>query len=292
MKKIILVLTIFFSVNAFTQITHTVDGNQEQLTEEITGNASLLYVIIDGTHRYFIKKDGKITELTNTKDANGKYQQEYKELLSILTADAPQDVSKVNLTLGSLAAFVDHYNVKSDMNYKMQKQRPKPKARAGAFAGITNHPFVSNVTNTVVPTFGAEIEIYDVKRMRHSLALQIKQSISSSDFDYTAMQAGFNYRFRIVNTSKCALYPQVKFATITYSKSKYTTIDTSVTPNTITTGSSSGTVFDGPIILGLGADVKLGTGYITFMADELVAAFLDNKGNFPLNLSLGYKFNL
>jgi len=292
MKNIFIVFALLFSSISFAQITHTVGGNTVQLTEEITGNASLFYTVLEGTHRYFIKKDDTITELTNTRNNKGKYQQEYKELLSILTADAPQDVSNVNLTLGSLATYIDNYNVKSDMNYKMQKERPKAKARAGVFAGITNHPFVTNAKNTTVPTFGAEIEIYDEKRTRHSLALQIKQSLSGSDLDYTATQASFNYRFRVVNTAKFAIYPQVKFATITHSKSTSTSVDTTVTPNKIITHNSSGTAFDGPIILGLGADVKLGMGYLTFAADELVAAFLDNKGNFPLNLSMGYKFNL
>jgi len=286
MKNLFFAFALLLTTISFAQLTHTVDGKSVQLTEEIKGKASLYYIVINNNYRYFIKKDDKVTELTNTKGVNGKYQQEYKELLSILTADAPQDVSKVKLTLGSLATYIDNYNVKSDINYRMQKERPKPKTRAGAFAGITNHPFVTNKENTTVPTFGAEIEVYDVKRSRHSLALQVKHSLSSSDLDYTATQASFNYRFRVVNTDKFSIYPQVKFATFTYSESEY------INTNTNTIHKSSGTAFDGPIILGLGADVKLGMGYLTLAADELVAAFLDNKGNFPMNLSIGYKFNL
>ena len=50
---------------------------------------------------------------------------------------------------------------------------------------------------------------------------------------------------------------------------------------------------DAPIILGLGADIKLGNGYITLSANELFALInFDNQGNTPVDLRLGYKFNL
>ena len=276
MKNFILVLALFLSSLSFAQITHNVDGKDTQLTEEITGKASLFYAVIDGTHRYFIKKDGQITELTNTKDENGKYQQEYKEILNIITADKAQDASNIKLTLGDLASFTDNYNVAADINYKMQKERPVTKARLGVFMGMSNNPFVSNPENIFVPTFGIEGEVYDEKRSRHSIVLQLKQSLKSSDFDYTSTQASFNYRFRIINKEKFTLYPQIKFATFTYTKS----------------GAESATNFDGPVIFGIGSDIKLGKGYLTLSYDEIAALFLDNQGNFPMDFRLGYKFNL
>ena len=264
MKNFILVLTFFLSSISFAQITYNVDGVDTQLTEEITGKATLFYAVIDGTHRYFIKKDGQMTELTNTKDGNGKYQEEYKEILSILTADKAQDITNVKLTIGSLATFTDNYNLAADMKYKMQKERPITKARLGAFMGMSNNPFIGNPDNIFVPTFGIEGEVFDEKRTRHSLVLQLKQSLKTSDFDYTSTQASFNYRFRIINKAKFAFYPQIKFATFTYAKS----------------GSESGSNFDGPIIFGIGADIKLGNGYLTLAYDEIAAVFIENQGNF------------
>lgn len=276
MKRIILVFALFLSSISYAQITYNIDGNDTQLTEEIKGKASLYYVVIDETYRYFIQKDAKITELTNTKDGNGKYQQEYKEILSILTADKAQDISNVKLTLGSLATFTDQYNVAADLNYKMQKERPITKIRVGGFMGITNNPFVTNLNNTFVPSFGLEAEVYDEKRSRHALAFQLKHSLKGSDFDYTSTQVAFNYRFKIINKDKFAFYPQIKFATFTYAKSAI----------------ESGTNFDGPIILGVGSDIKLGNGFLTFAYEEIVALFVDNQGNFPMDFRLGYKFNL
>ena len=291
MNKIIItfLFTLFLSSSSFAQMTHTIDGKSYELTEEITGKASLFYVIADGEYRYFIKKDDSLTELSNTKDENGKYQDEYKGVLSILTADAGMDISKVNLTLGSLRTYVDNYNKASDIDYRLQAERPVTKARLGVFGGMSNNPFVTNPNNTFVPVFGAEAEVYDEKRSRHSLGLTFKQSLKADDFKYSSSQFGFFYRFRVINKESFSIYPQATFATYTFSKSERT--DTVGAITTVT--KSSGSALDAPIILGLGADIKLGNGYITLSANELFALInFDNQGNTPLDLRLGYKFNM
>lgn len=287
MNKILTVIlfALFFSTTSQAQITHSVDGKEVQLTEDITGNASLFHAIIDGEFRYFIKKDDSVTELTNTKDENGKYQAEYKEILSILTADEPMAVADVNLTLDSLKTFIDKYNKASDIDYKLQAERPKAKARLGAFAGMSNNPFVTNPDNTFVPVLGAELEVYDEKRTRHSVAFGFKQSLSSDDFKYSSSQFGIHYRFRVLNKESFSLYPQVTFATYTFSSIEYT--------DGTTTYKDSGSALDAPVILALGADIKLGNGYLTLSANELIALVnFENKGNTPMDIRLGYKLNL
>jgi hypothetical protein len=291
MNKIltIVLFALFLSATSQAQITHSVDGKEVQLTEDITGNASLFHIVIDNQFRYFIRKDDTITELTNTKDENGAYQGEYKEILSILTADAPMAVADVNLTLDSLRTFVDQYNKKSDIDYRLQAERPKAKARLGAFAGMSNNPFVSNPDNTFVPVFGAEIEVYDEKRTRHSIALGFKQSLKSDDFKYSSIQFGINYRFRILNKESFSLYPQVTLATYTFSSIEYTTEVAGIG----TTHKESGSALDAPVILGIGADIKAGNGYITLSANELAALVnFENQGNTPMDIRLGYKLNL
>ena len=275
MHKIVTIVlfALVLSSTSFAQITHSVDGNDVQLTEDITGKASLFHAVIDGDFRYFIKKDENVTELSNTKDENGTYQQEYKEILSILTADAALPVSDVKLTLDSLKSFIDKYNMASDMDYKLQAERPKAKARLGGFAGMSNNPFVKNPDNIFVPVFGAEIEVYDEKRTRHSLALGFKQSLEASDFKYSSSQLGIHYRFRVLNKESFSIYPQVTLATYTFT--------------------NSDSALDAPVILGLGADIKLGYGYITLSANELAALVnFENQGNTPMDFRLGYKFNL
>ena len=293
MIKIIIsfVLTLFISTSALCQTTQTIDGKTYELIEEISGKTSLYYNVIDGQYHYFIKKEDNITELTNTKNENGKFQEEYKEILSILTADAGMDISKVNLTLGSLRTYVDQYNKASDIDYRLQAERPKTKARLGIFGGISNNPFVEleNIDNPIVPIFGAEAEVYDEKRTRHSIGLAFKQSLKGDDFDYSSSQFGLFYRFRVINKKAFSIYPQVTLATYTFSNTEITTTNGA----TVSTTKSSGSALDAPIIFGLGTDIKLGNGYITLSANELFALIeFENNGSFPLDLRLGYKFNL
>jgi len=291
MNKIlsILIFSLSLSISSFAQITHTIDGKSYELIEEITGTTSLFYVIDEGEYRYFIKKDDSITELTNTKDENGKYQDEYKEILSILTADKSMDISKVNLTLGSLRSYVDEYNKASDINYRLQAERPETKLRLGAFGGMSNNPFVTNTENVFVPIFGVEAEVYDEKRSRHSLGLMFKQSLEANEFKYSSSQFGLFYRFRIINKETFSIYPQATLATYTFSKSE----TTNTVGATTTVTKNSGSALDAPIILGIGTDIKLGNGYITLSANELFGLIkIENKGNTPLDLRLGYKFNL
>lgn len=292
MNKFLFLLAFsLFTLTASAQISHTIDGKSYDLTEEITGKTSLFYTIIDGEYRYFIKKNEAVTELTNTKDTSGKYQEEYKEVLSIITADAAMDISNVKLTLPSLKTFIDEYNKKTDLDYRMQAERPKAQARVGGFAGVSNNPFVTNPDNSITPIFGAELELYDAKATRHSLAFGFKQSLKSSDFKYSSSQFSIAYRFRIINKESFSIYPQATLATYTFSSTEVTTVSSDGL--TTTTSTERGSTLDAPVILGLGADIKLGNGYLTLSMNELVALInIENQGNFPLDLRLGYKFNL
>ena len=69
-------------------------------------------------------------------------------------------------------------------------------------------------------------------------------------------------------------------------------IDRGTDPNTLIEIEDSGSTLRAPFIFGLGADFKLGNGNISIIYDSLFALALDNKDNFPIDFSVGYKFNL
>ena len=43
---------------------------------------------------------------------------------------------------------------------------------------------------------------------------------------------------------------------------------------------------------GIGFDYAIGNGYLTFTYNDIIGLSLDTNGEFPLDLTLGYKFNL
>ncbi|AEH01170.1 hypothetical protein [Lacinutrix sp. 5H-3-7-4] len=296
MKKTISFLSLFLiSIITFAQQTYMFESENLTLKTEANGTLDLLWNTFNGKYRYFVKtEDNTLIELKNTKGDNKKYKEEYKQVLSDLTL---MDASKTKLTTYSLKNFINQYNAAKDENYIVNNDAAKLKLRLGVFGGLTNNPFVknpnfiSNKDNETVPFFGAELEVAANKPSRHSGFLNMRYSTSSDDFDYAAFQLALGYRFKIINTSKFSIYAQTKFATLTSSKTNSTIQDPNDASNVIII-ENSGTSFDVPFIFGIGTDVKLGNGYLTFVYDSLFALLIDNEDQFPLDFALGYKFNL
>ncbi|MAB48333.1 MAG: hypothetical protein CMC05_06855 [Flavobacteriaceae bacterium] len=287
MKKILIAMLfcLAFQLN-YSQETYTVNGETLELKTEIDGKLDLLWNVIDGKYRYFVKtEDGTITELKNTKDDNNDYQEEYKSTLSSLTNGNSTD--KLKLTLYSLRNYIDSYNASVDTSYTSTSTESNVQFRLGFSGGITNNPFVGNPDNTKTPLIGAELEIYEANVLpRHSGFLQARHAFENDDFKYSTSELSLGYRFRFINKETFSIYGQVKFATVNFSN--FTFLD----ENDMEVDSNE-TSFDIPFIFGVGSDIKVGNNsYITIIYGELFALLLDNQGNFSTDIAIGYKFNL
>lgn len=287
MKNILLLVLIcsIFQFN-YGQENYSVNGQTLELKTEVEGTLDLLWNIIDGNYRYFVRtKDGTITELKNTRDSNKTYKEEYKSTLSSLTDGRSTD--KLKLTLYSLKDFLDNYNDSVDSSYISTVSKRSVQFRLGFSGGITNNPFVGNPDNVIVPLIGAELEIFEANTLpRHSGFLQARHAFDSDDFPYSTTELSLGYRYRIINKSSFSIYGQVKLATLNFSD--VTIIDDNNVENNI-----KNTAFDAPFIFGIGSDIKVGDhSYITIIYGELFSIFLDNQDNFSTDISIGYKFNL
>jgi hypothetical protein len=296
MKSFLPIFVLFLTFSAGTlqaQQQYTVNGETYTLKTEVEGALTLLWNTIDGEYRYFSKKGSDIKELKNTKQ-NGDYQEEYKETLQQQTSDAAISTEKVNLTLPSLRAFFVEYNRTKDPNFNDTKKSIELQFRIGAFAGVSNSVYTENPTNALQPLAGIDFEIIDaVKLKRHAMVLRFKQTFESSDYKYSASQFSLNYRFKFVKTSKFDAFINTKFAALTFSKREQTYIlAPAVFPNITYTEKTSGSDFNAPITFGLGADYKVGNGYITFNYNDIVGLNVESNDEFPVDFTLGYKFNL
>ncbi|MCW9037062.1 hypothetical protein [Altibacter sp.] len=269
------------------QQNYTVSGTTYSLKTEVEGTLTLLWNTIDGEYRYFSKKGNDIVELKNSK-TDGDYQEEYKEVLRSQTADAVVAVEDVNLTLPSLRAFFIAYNKKIDPAYSVETVSIQLKTRLGGFAGLSNNAYFFNPDNSFLPVLGVEFEIIDdVRLRRHAIVFQFRQLISSSDYDFSSSQVSFNYRFKFIKTDRFDAFINAKPAAFT-----------SISRNQIlvegeeVTTFSGGSEFQFPGSFGIGFDHALGNGYLTFLFNDVVAINLDDNGEFPLELTLGYKWNL
>ena len=292
MKSFLPIFVLFLTFSAGTlqaQQQYTVNSETYTLKTEVEGALTLLWNTIDGEYRYFSKKGSDIEELKNTKQ-NGDYQEEYKKTLQQQTSDAAISTEKVNLTLPSLRAFFVEYNKKKDPNFNEKEKSIDLQFRIGAFAGVSNSVYTENPTNELQAVAGIDFELIDVVKLkRHALVFRFKQTFESSEYKYSASQLSLNYRFKFVKTPKFDAFINTKFAALTFSSREYTVIPFG---GSAIVNKESGTDFSAPITFGLGADYKLGNGYITFNYNDIVGLSVDNNGEFPIDFTLGYKFNL
>jgi len=291
MKRIILLccglLLSLSTITAQTE-TYTVDNQAYELKTDVEGPITLLWNIFNQEYRYFAKKGTTVTELTNTKEGK-KYQEEYKKQLQELTGDVTMNTNNVKLTLASLRRFFNTYNKEVDPSYKENSFLTNMEYRLGAFTGITNSVFVDNPDNTSNFQFGFDFELYDAIALpSHSIVFQFKQTLSSDEFDYSASQFSINHRFKFIKTPIYQIYLNTKLVTFTSAK-RTTEI---VGSDFIEIVEDSGSSLQGPVIFGLGADIKIGKGYLSLNYNDAYSFILDDNGEFPVDLTIGYRFVL
>ncbi len=282
MKRLLVLLSLLFCFSLSAQQNYDVAGETISLYTEVQGPLSLLWNTIAGEYRYFLKNGEEITELKNTKK-DGDYQEEYK---LVLYKNTNEDASQVKFTKPSLSKFIDTYNASQDSNYVSNQTKVSLKTRLGGFAGMTNYPYFYNPDNTSLPQIGAEFEVMDGSKLRrHSIVFQLRQLFGNKDYDFNSTQLNLNYRFKFIQSSALDLYVNCKIADYVYVSQDLTDGD----GNPI---GGSGGEFQAPFAFGIGADIALGNGYLTFQYQDLYAFNLEDNGEFPVDIAIGYKFNL
>lgn len=266
------------------QETYTVEGETYTLLTETEGSLTLLWNTIDDEYRYFAKKGNTVVELKNTK-MEGTYQEEYKESLQVLTSDENVAVADVKLTLPDLKRFFDTYNKLKNPNYVVDDNKVQITTRLGAFAGISNNVYFINPDNTSLPQLGIEFEVTDEQMLkRHAVVLQFSQLFASDSYDFSSSQFSLNYRFKFIKSAAIDVYVNTRFVS-------YINISRDVDFEGENFSGSGGDLRV-PGSFGLGADIALGKGFITLAYTDIVSVGLENNGEFPLDLAVGYKINL
>jgi len=294
MKRLLLIFGFIIASCAFTygQQQYTVDGQTYSLKTEIDGTIQLLWNVIGEDYRYFIKKGNDIAELKNTRSADG-YSEEYKDVLKLYTSDSPGEIDKTKLTLASLKKYFRGYNKRVDPSYDDSTENIDIKLRLGPFAGVSNAIFTQNESNAMLFIAGADLEVVDeVKLRRHSVVLRFKQTFENSEFSYNASQFSLNYRFKFVKTQKVDVFVNGKFVAYTYSSRDFEVTTTNNGVTTTRIESASGGDVSAPATFGLGADIKLGKGQLFITYNDIVGLGVDSNGEFPIDVSVGYKFGL
>ncbi|MBT8252911.1 MAG: hypothetical protein KJN68_02985 [Bacteroidia bacterium] len=286
MKRILLLVAFLTLMSiGHAQKTYTVEGESLELKTEISGSIDLLWNIIDGRYRYFVSKDGELTELLNTRGDDNKFKEEYKSTLNELTNNA-LSTDKLKLTLFGLKRYFNNYNKQVDPNFTARDDEAKLQGRLLLFGGMTNSPFIENPENVSNAQLGFEFEVFESKdRPRHSLLFQLRHTTDSDDFKYSNTQLALGYRFRFISKPGWSIYTTVIGATYNFSR-RESVVDDQVFEE-------SDSAFDAPVSFGFGTDIKIFKGgFLTISYDELFGLFAENSGNFSTNITAGVKFKL
>lgn len=291
MKNYILSFALcIITFTSLSQETYTVNGTSYELKTEVSGTVDLLWNIIDGNYRYFAKKGDAIVELTNTKDDNNDYKEEYKTILEGITSEASSSASKVKLTLESLRDYIETYNASVDPDYSIST-KAKLLTRFSVFGGISNSPFVKNPNNSSNPVLGLDIEFSEAITLpNHSIYFQGRQVFATDKFKYSATHFIVGYRFRIINKETFNIYTSLDLAQYIFTKVEGLIVNNQ---DQFEAGHIKENGFEAPFTFGIGTDIKLSeTSFLSITYNELFALLQENEGNFSTSFAIGYKFKL
>lgn len=294
MRKIrILFISIFLftAFNLTAQEVYIIEGDTVTLQREVNGSLSLYWAKEDKTFRYFVHKEKRMLELKNTK-VEGVEQQEFKQQLKELTQDAEIETSDVKFLLYSLKHFVNRYNALVQEEYSYNAATSNIQHRLGLFTGLSNNKYTDNPENLIVPVLGMEFEFFDPNlARRHAAFLQLRQSFKRNDYSYSSTQFSINYRFTALYFPKFNIHIDTELATFNYSEDSVNITDD--TGQVTDVKKDSGLSFTAPFSFGIGTDIQVtDVSYITFSYNDIISIVLDSNGSFPVDFTLGYKFNL
>lgn len=240
-------------------------------------------------YQFYLKKEGEITPLVNTK-RDGKHQEEYKDVLKANTEGTAISVSNVKLTPRSLASFFIKYNSLVDSEFDKARKASNLSLRLGFFGGIDNAIYSNNTANALHPIAGIDLEFADPNLRHHSMLLQAKQTFTTSDHDYKQSQLSFNYRFKLPLSDRLDTFINLRFAAVYHTTETYDEYDTE--KEAYITISNSGSGIGAPLSFGLGADYRVGNGFFTLGINDVIGLNVNSNKEFPVHLSLGYKWLL
>ena len=288
-KLSLIIFLVFLSTSSFGQEVFIIEGDTLNLRREVKGTLSLYYSEKAPDLRYFVQKGKRMVELLEEKtEGTPKYKLQLEEL----TSDANMEVTDVKFELYSLKHFTNLYNAKVQADYEYNASTDNIRMRLGLFTGISNNKYTDNPENILAPVFGLEFEIYDPNLApRHSAFLQLRQSFKRDQFRYTSTQLSINYRFKIIRLPRMDFHIDTELANLMYSISE--TEVTNDAGEITEIQEDRGFSFTAPLSFGVGSDIRVTeNGYISLGYNDIVSIVLDGNGHFPVDFTIGYKYNL
>lgn len=289
LKLLFLFMIFLASTSVFAQETYIIEGDTLQLKQEVKGTLNLFRTNQDSIPRFFVQKGDRMLELRNIPE-NGIPQ--YKQRLDTLTSDTGLQTIAPEFKLNSLKQFAIHYNERIKEDAASNIPASKLQKRLGFFTGLSNNIYTENPENLLAPIIGVEFEIYDPKLSERHLAFtHLRHSFQRTEFNYSSTQLSLNYRVKFIYTPTYSLHLDTELVTFQYSKKKIPVFDNQGDITDVE--EDNGFSLTAPLSFGVGGDFRVtDQSFISVSYNDIVAVFLDTNGSFPIDFTLGYKYNL
>lgn len=288
-------LTLFFflaiTAPAAAQEIFIIENDTLELQREVRGPLSLYWSKEGLDYRYFIQKKDRLVELKNLRNEETG-EPLFKEQLKEFTNDARIKPNNVKFVLYSLRYFVNQYNALVKEDYEFNEATPDIRQRLGLFVGLSNNIFTQNPENTLAPILGLEYEFFDPNLApRHSAYIQLRQNFKQDEYRYSATQLSINYRFKAFYFKNFDLHLDVELATFLYSEDQVLIKNDAGEVTAVK--DESGFTFTAPFSFGIGSDIRITpNSFISLSYNDFYSLILDGNEYFPIDFSIGYKYNL
>lgn len=265
------------------QETYIIEADTLELQREVKGPLTLFWNEKGHVYRYFVQKGNRMLELK--KDS-------FREQLDELTGDSRLKTRDVKFVLYSLRHFVNTYNSLVREDYEFNEATDNIKQRIGIFVGLSNNKYTENPENVLAPIVGLEYELYDPNLApRHSAYLQLRQSFKKDEYRYSSTQLSLNYRLKLLYFKKFDLHVDTELATFLYSEDQVKI--TNDAGEVIAVREDDGFSFTAPFSFGIGSDIQVTpNSFISLGYNDIFSIVLDGNDSFPLDFTVGYKYNL
>ena len=285
------ILFLIFAAPVAAQEIFIIDHDTLQLQREVKGPMSLYWTKQGLNYRYFVQKKNRMLELKDSR-SNSSEEKNYKEQLRELTSDTKLSTANVKFVLYSLRYFVNKYNALVQEDYEFNESTADIKQRIGLFVGLSNNIYTENPENVLAPILGLEYEFFDPNLApRHSAFIQLRQNFKQDEYRYSATQLSINYRFKAFYFTGFDLHLDVELATFLYSEDRVFIRNDQGEVTAVK--DDNGFSFTAPFSFGIGSDIRVTqNSFISVSYNDFYSLILDSNGHFPLDFSVGYKYNL
>ena len=184
------------------------------------------------------------------------------------------------------------YNALVQEDYEYNEKTANIKQRIGLFVGLSNNIYTENPENVLAPIVGLEYEFYDPNLApRHSAFLQLRQNFKQDEYRYSSTQLSINYRFKAFYFTGFDLHMDIELATFLYSEDRILIKNDAGEVTAVK--DDSGFSFTAPFSFGIGSDIKVTeNSFISLSYNDIFSIILDGNEHFPLDFTVGYKYNL